>query len=79
MRRTWLPLVALMLLGLTIPAYAAPQAAPSGLAEAVLPLPDASAGGAPDAVAKVTSHAYHAPGASLPVPVVLVTTSARKI
>lgn len=53
MRRTWLPLVALMLLGLTIPAYAAPQAAPSGLAEAVLPLPDASAGGAPDAVAKV--------------------------
>jgi len=53
MRRTWLPLVPLVLLGVTMPAYAAPQAAPRGPAESVLPLPDAADEGAPDALAKV--------------------------
>lgn len=53
MRRTWLPLVVIAMLGLAIPAYAAPQVAPTGPASAVLPLPDDSAGGAPDALAAV--------------------------
>lgn len=53
MRRTWLPLVILALLGLVIPAYAAAQSAPAGPAGPVLPLPDGSEGGAPDALAGV--------------------------
>jgi D-alanyl-D-alanine carboxypeptidase/D-alanyl-D-alanine-endopeptidase (penicillin-binding protein 4) len=53
MRRTWLPLVALMLIGLSIPAYAAPQSAPNGVAGPVLPLPDASVDGAPTGIASV--------------------------
>ena len=40
MRRTWLPLVAALMIGAAIPAYAAPQAAPAGPAEVVLALPD---------------------------------------
>jgi D-alanyl-D-alanine carboxypeptidase/D-alanyl-D-alanine-endopeptidase (penicillin-binding protein 4) len=42
-----------VLLGVTMPAYAAPQAAPRGPAESVLPLPDAADEGAPDDLAKV--------------------------
>ena len=53
MRRTWLSLVAAVVIGSAIPAYAAPQSAPAGPAEAVLALPDTSAEGAPDAVASV--------------------------
>ena len=53
MRRTWLPLVAALTIGAAIPAYAAPQAAPSGPAEVVLALPDQSPSGAPDALAGV--------------------------
>ena len=53
MRRTWLPLVAVLTIGAAIPAYAAPQAAPAGPAEVVLALPDQSTTGAPDAVAGV--------------------------
>lgn len=53
MRRTWLPLVIVAALGLAIPAYAAPQAAPSGIIGDVLPLPDVAQGGAPTKVADV--------------------------
>ena len=53
MRRTWLPLTALLALLMAVPAYAAPQAAPAGPASAVLPLPDDAAAGAPDAIADV--------------------------
>ena len=53
MRRTWLSLVAAVVIGSAIPAYAAPQSAPAGPAEMVLALPDTSAAGAPDAVANV--------------------------
>jgi D-alanyl-D-alanine carboxypeptidase/D-alanyl-D-alanine-endopeptidase (penicillin-binding protein 4) len=53
MRHAWLPVAAVLLLGATIPAYAAAQAAPSGPAEQVLPLPDSSAEGAPDDIASV--------------------------
>lgn len=53
MRRTWIPLVAAVALGLAVPAYAAPQSAPAGPAPAVLPLPDDVAGGAPGGIAPV--------------------------
>jgi D-alanyl-D-alanine carboxypeptidase/D-alanyl-D-alanine-endopeptidase (penicillin-binding protein 4) len=53
MRRTWLSLVAAVVIGSAIPAYAAPQLAPTGPAETVLSLPDSSTTGAPDAVARV--------------------------
>ena len=53
MRRTWLSLVAAVVIGSAVPAYAAPQLAPSGPAETVLSLPDSSATGVPDAVARV--------------------------
>lgn len=53
MRRTWLPLPALLALLLAVPAYAAPQTAPTGPSEAVLALPDDASGGAPTAVADV--------------------------
>lgn len=53
MRRSWTPFVLLVALGLAVPAYAAPQGPPTGPAEAVLPLPDAAVGGAPDALAPV--------------------------
>ena len=53
MRRTWLSLVAAVVIGSAIPAYAAPQLAPAGPAETVLSLPDSSTTGAPDAVAGV--------------------------
>lgn len=51
MRRAWLPALSLALLALTLPAYAAGQAAPSGPAQVVLPAPDTAPDGAPDAVA----------------------------
>ena len=53
MRRTWLSLVAAVVIGSAIPAYAAPQLAPTGPAETVLSLPDSSTTGAPNAVARV--------------------------
>ena len=53
MRRTWLSLVAAVVIGSAIPAYAAPQLAPAGPAETVLSLPDSSTTGAPDAVSGV--------------------------
>jgi len=53
MRRTWLPLTALLAIVLAVPAYAAPQSAPSGPAEAVLSPPDDAPGGAPTALADV--------------------------
>lgn len=52
-RTAWLPVSALLIVGLAIPAYAAPQAAPVGPAGSVLPLPDESPTGAPDGVASV--------------------------
>lgn len=51
MRRAWLPLAALLLVVAAIPAYAVPQSAPTGTAGPVLPLPDSSPEGAPNAVA----------------------------
>lgn len=53
MRRTWLPLMALVVAAVAVPAYAAPQSAPAGPAEVVLALPQDSAEGAPDALAGV--------------------------
>lgn len=53
MRRTWLPLMAVVAFGVAIPAYAAPMSAPVGPAETVLALPDSAPEGAPDAVAGV--------------------------
>jgi D-alanyl-D-alanine carboxypeptidase/D-alanyl-D-alanine-endopeptidase (penicillin-binding protein 4) len=50
MRRSWLLIAILALLGMAIPAYAAPQVAPTGSAGFVLPLADSSAGGAPTAI-----------------------------
>lgn len=61
MRRTWIPLMAAVALGLAVPAYAAPQSAPSGLAPAVLPLPDDAAGGAPSGIAQVLDPLMDAP------------------
>jgi D-alanyl-D-alanine carboxypeptidase/D-alanyl-D-alanine-endopeptidase (penicillin-binding protein 4) len=67
-----------MLLGMTMPAYAAPQAAPRGLAEAVLPLPDAADEGAPDALAKALDPILAAPslGGSVGAIVLDVATGA---
>lgn len=53
MRTAWLPVSALLIVGLAIPAYAAPQAAPVGPAGPVLPLPDDAPTGAPGDVAAV--------------------------
>ena len=47
MRRAWIPLMALAVLAVAIPAYAVPLAAPAGPAEVVLALPDDAPEGAP--------------------------------
>ncbi|MFM1965711.1 MAG: putative D-alanyl-D-alanine carboxypeptidase [Actinomycetota bacterium] len=78
MRRTWLPLTALLALLVAMPAYAAPQSAPTGPAEAVLALPDASATGAPTAVADVLDPLFDDPalGGSVGAIVLDVATGA---
>jgi len=78
MRRTWLPLTALLALVLAVPAYAAPQAAPSGPAEQVLALPDDATGGAPTAIADVLDPLFDAPalGGSVGAIVLDVATGA---
>lgn len=53
MRRTWLPLMGLAVVLVGIPAYAAPLSAPTGPAEEVLALPEASPEGAPRGLAPV--------------------------
>lgn len=53
MRTAWLPVSALLIVGLAIPAYAMPQVAPVGPAAPVLPLPDDAPTGAPGDVAGV--------------------------
>lgn len=53
MRRTWPAALAVALVALSVPAYAAPQAAPVGPSAPVLDLPDASSDGAPTAIAPV--------------------------
>lgn len=53
MRHAWLPVAVALVVGASIPAYAMPMAAPTGVAEQVLPLPDSTAEGAPDGIAAV--------------------------
>lgn len=53
MRRTWTPVLAVALVALAIPAYAAVEAAPIGAAGPVLPRADSSPEGAPTAIAAV--------------------------
>ena len=53
MRRTWTPVLAVALVALAIPAYAAAEAAPIGVAGPVLPRADSSPEGAPTAIAAV--------------------------
>ena len=53
MRRTWTPVLAVALVALAIPAYAAAEGAPIGAAGPVLPRADSSPEGAPTAIAAV--------------------------
>lgn len=78
MRRTWLPIAILVSLGLAIPAYAAPQSAPVGSAETVLPPVDTGAGGAPTAIAAVVDPLLDSPslGGSVGAIVLDVATGA---
>ena len=77
MRRTWLSLMAIALLVLAIPAYAAPLSAPTGPAPAVLPPPD-TAGPAPDDIAAVLDPLLDSPslGGSVGAIVLDVATGA---
>ena len=78
MRRTWLPLTALLALLVAMPAYAAPQSAPTGPAEVVLALPDDSPTGAPTAVAEALDPLFDDPalGGSVGAIVLDVATGA---
>jgi serine-type D-Ala-D-Ala carboxypeptidase/endopeptidase (penicillin-binding protein 4) len=78
MRRTWLPITALLCLGLAIPAYAAPLAAPTGPAASVLPPVDTAPGSAPTAIAAQIDPLLEAPslGGSVGAIVLDVATGA---